>query len=164
MSLADQSVDLIFANLFLPWQQDISLLLKEWRRLLRADGLLLLSAWGLDTLQTGAVIKTDLIPHLIDMHDLGDALLAQGFADPVLDVQHYTLAYRDHTNLLQELCISGMRASRDPDPSLSLSAQGTWDLVYEVIYAHAFAPAEQHSFSPLNKQVRVPLSSIKRSG
>jgi malonyl-CoA O-methyltransferase len=37
------------------------------------------------------------------MHDVGDSLVAAGFADPVLDVERITMTYRDLMKMLREL-------------------------------------------------------------
>src|SRR5665213_1721891 len=50
LPLADGSVDLIFANLFLPWVDNLTQIFKEWRRLLRVEGLLMFTSFGPDTL------------------------------------------------------------------------------------------------------------------
>lgn len=48
LPLRDQSIDLICANLLLPWCDDVSLMLREWRRVLRPNGLVMLTALGPD--------------------------------------------------------------------------------------------------------------------
>ena len=35
------------------------------------------------------------VNRFIDMHDLGDAMLRAGLAEPVMDVERYTLTYPD---------------------------------------------------------------------
>ena len=45
------------------------------------------------------------------MHDLGDALLASGFADPVMDMEPLTLTWPDAPALLAELSALGGNAS-----------------------------------------------------
>ena len=99
LPLADASVDLIFSNFLLPWS-DTDRLLAEFRRVLAPRGLLTFSTLGPDTLRElrGAWASVDSNPRVhafIDMHDLGDALVRSGFAEPVLDVERYTLEYPD---------------------------------------------------------------------
>lgn len=162
LPLPDHSVDIIFAHWLLPWHSDVKALLKEWRRVLRPDGILMFSALGPDTLkemhqQWGRYI----IPGLMDMHDCGDLMLQEGFADPVLDVNHYTVSYRDHKRLVQELCASGMLAN--PDTQLAANQEGTWDVTYEVVFAHAFAPPLRDEVSASEDGVvRIPLSHLRR--
>ncbi|MCC2667051.1 MAG: bioC 1, partial [Gammaproteobacteria bacterium] len=68
----DYSIDLIVANLLLPWCADLKQMLQVWRRMLRPEGLLVLTSLGPDTLQELQKQAIQL-PMLIDMHDLGDA-------------------------------------------------------------------------------------------
>jgi malonyl-CoA O-methyltransferase len=162
----DNSIDLIFANLCFPWQNDYPLLLREWHRVLSPDGLVILSALGFDSLQEWrSVINPADMPQLVDMHDIGDLLLAEKFADPVLDVNHYTMTYRNKEKLIHELYSSGMIAT-----PMALSAanvmpdnEGIWHITYEVIYAHAFAPAKTNEVSAsADGIVRIPLSRLRR--
>jgi malonyl-CoA O-methyltransferase len=44
-----------------------------------------------------------------DMHDLGDALVRAGFADPVLDVERYTVQYESFEALTTDLKALGAR-------------------------------------------------------
>ena len=80
LPLRNQTVDLIFANFLLPWHNDFTVLLREWKRVLRPDGLLMLTALGPDTLREwrGTFAEAHL-PLLVDMHDIGDVLLQEGF-------------------------------------------------------------------------------------
>ncbi|OAI49479.1 hypothetical protein AYO45_02345 [Gammaproteobacteria bacterium SCGC AG-212-F23] len=51
LPLRSHSVDMIFANLVLPWCLDLQKTLKEWQRVLRQDGLLMFTSLGPDTLR-----------------------------------------------------------------------------------------------------------------
>lgn len=156
LPFADQSVDLLFANLMFPWVQDISSLLKECHRVLRTDGLLMFSALGPDTFKEWQnVFESGDLPFLIDMHDAGDLLLKHNLADPILDVNYYTLSYRDQSQLLDELLITGM-LSKLPDES----ANNTLEVTYEVVIAHAFAgELKQTSEDGIT---RIPLSHLRK--
>ena len=50
------------------------------------------------------------------MHDLGDMLVAAGFAAPVMDMEMLTLAYRDADALLADLRASGQTSARADRP------------------------------------------------
>jgi len=164
LSLPDQSVDFIFANFYLPWQTAIEPVLREWRRVLRPDGLLMLTALGPDTFKEYAEQFADsIIPHWLDMHDLGDLLLKVGFSDPVLDACHYTTVYKEPDKLARELKHSAMLSAESSSASLTPSEDGSFTLTYEVIHAHAFAPSANTSVSPVKDGiVRIPVSQIKR--
>jgi malonyl-CoA O-methyltransferase len=102
------SVDLIFANLVLPWCiNSWKPLLTEWQRILRPEGLLVFSCLGPDTLRQ----LHPLTLHLRDMHDIGDDLVHTQFSDPVMETEHVTLTYRDPEKWLYELQINGIVSS-----------------------------------------------------
>lgn len=156
LPFANQSLDMIFANLLLPWQTDLKAILQEWRRVLRPDGLLMLTTLGLDTLQECRdEIAFDLVPGLIDMHDVGDCLLQMGFADPVLDVNYYKLRYRDPERLITELAAAGMGHLAD------IEKKDSYIVTYEVIYAHAFVPNESELSSSADGTITIPLSHLR---
>lgn len=167
LPLADQSIDLIYANLLLPWHPDVKALLQEWRRVLRPNGLIMLTLLGLDTLKEfhNALNHQDM-PDLVDMHDVGDFLVAAGFSDPVLDVDRYTLLYRDQQQLVNELRASGMLAKDakiDELQPVSVTEDGRLPVTYEAIFAHAFMPENADTVSPsADGVVRIPLKQLRR--
>jgi malonyl-CoA O-methyltransferase len=153
LPIASQSVDLIVTNLFIPWMCDLKTLFKEWRRVLRPDGLFVFTSLGPDTLMELRE-HISLIPQMTDMHNLGDDMLKAGFMDPVLDVEHVTLRYREKKQLLRELYVTQMLpfiAHYEEELPLSLT--------YEIIYGHAWGPA---ALSTMDEQgvITVPLSNI----
>jgi SAM-dependent methyltransferase len=92
MPLADDSVDLVLSNLMLHWHPQPHQVLPEWKRVLRADGLLMFSCFGPDTLKELRAAAADALPQarpmpFVDMHDFGDMMVASGFATPVMDVE-----------------------------------------------------------------------------
>lgn len=167
LPLRAQSVDLIFANLLLPWCQDMLAMLKEWRRVLRPDGVLLITAFGPDTLREWRdVIGDQVLVNCIDIHDIGDALLQAGFAEPVLDVNYYTITYRALSKLSQELQASGMILNTDfpTQHDTALTPEGTWAVTGEIVFAHAFAPsAKPEVGASADGIVRIPLSHLRRA-
>lgn len=167
LPLRNQSVDLIFANFLLPWQDDIESLLREWRRVLRPDGLLMFTAFGPDTLkECAALCGRENLPALIDMHDMGDLILRLGFSDPVLDVNHYTMTYREQAHLFRELRASGMLQTQfevNKHSELPAAEDGTWALTYEIVFAHTFMPPERDEISASEDGVvRVPLTHLRK--
>lgn len=111
LPLADNSVDLVFANLALQWC-DPRQSFKEIQRVLKADGLLMFTSLGPDTLTElrQAWAAVDNYPHVnvfYDMHDVGDAMTASGLADCVLDVEPYTLTYKTPMAMMRDLKILG---------------------------------------------------------
>ena len=111
LPLPDASVDLLFSNLALPWCDDLDAAFCEWRRVLRPNGLVHFTTLGPGTLRElrSAAGNPGHAHAFTDMHDLGDGLLRAGLAEPVLDVQRYTLTYRDVAALLRDLRSVGAR-------------------------------------------------------
>ena len=114
LPLADNSVDLVFANLLLPWIDDPALVFAETARVLRKDGLMLFATLGPDSLQElrQAWRSVDSSPHVhhhLDMHDLGDAAVRAGLRDPVLDVDRLAVTYKSAAALFHDLTATGAR-------------------------------------------------------
>ena len=108
LPLADHSVDVLHSNLCFQWIDDLKALFDECARVLKPGGLLAFSTFGPDTLKElrASWAEADQQPHVsrfLDMHDVGDAMLAAGLRDPVLDVHRYTLTYSEPRKLLDEL-------------------------------------------------------------
>jgi malonyl-CoA O-methyltransferase len=108
LPLPDHSVDVLHSNLCFQWIDDLPALFGECVRVLKPGGLLAFSTFGPDTLKElrAAWAEADQQPHVsrfLDMHDVGDAMLAAGLSDPVLDVFRYTLTYSEPRKLLEEL-------------------------------------------------------------
>jgi malonyl-CoA O-methyltransferase len=113
---------------------------------LAPEGLLMFSTLGPDTLKELRAAAGDARVHrFADMHDLGDWLVAAGFAAPVMDMETLTLAYRDAPALLADLRASGQTNARaDRARGLAgkrlraafapLSNRAT----FEVVYGHAW--------------------------
>jgi malonyl-CoA O-methyltransferase len=111
LPVRDHSVDLLLANLVLPWC-DPQMLLREFSRALAPGGLLLASTTGPATLQevrrAWRSVDTDVHVHAaFDMQTLGDLCLQAGLHEPVLDADRLTLRYSTPERLHAELRASG---------------------------------------------------------
>ncbi|HEY9143490.1 MAG TPA: malonyl-ACP O-methyltransferase BioC [Arenimonas sp.] len=119
LPLADQCADVLFSSLCLQWVEDLPAVLAEFRRVLRPEGLLLFSTFGPGTLAElrEAYEAAGEVPPLSPfaaIQQVGDALLAAGFKDPVIDRDTYTLTYPDLRSLMRELrAIGASDARRD---------------------------------------------------
>jgi malonyl-CoA O-methyltransferase len=102
----------------------------------------------------------EVLPHarpvpFVDMHDLGDMMVACGLATPVMDVEHLTLTFRTPQDLLREVRALGANPRDDRWPALpsgrrarllldALAARRTADgripLTFEIAYGHAWKP------------------------
>jgi len=87
------------------------------------------------------------------MHDIGDALLAAGFSEPVVDSQVITSEYQDFERLLMDLEWTGASTHfadwqqwTVPGPLVTgyevLRRQGRLPVTWEVIFGAAFGPPE----------------------
>jgi malonyl-CoA O-methyltransferase len=160
LPIASDSIDLVVSNLMVHWHPEPHTVFPEWKRVLRTDGLLLFSCFGPDTLkELRAACRVGLPPArpmpFIDMHDFGDMLVANGFADPVMDAEVLTLTYASPRQLLREVAALGGNPRDDRHASLvggpqarrllaALSSQAGSDgriaLTFEVAYGHAWKP------------------------
>jgi len=104
----DNSMDMIVSNLTLQWCTDLVSVFSECRRVLKPGGMLLFSNFGPDTLKElrHCWSKIDSYTHVnqfADMHDMGDAMLQSGFADPVVDMEMITVTYENVHHIMQDL-------------------------------------------------------------
>jgi malonyl-CoA O-methyltransferase len=176
----DGSVDLIVSNLMLQWCNPDAVF-AEFRRVLTPSGLLSFSAFGPDTLRElrtawGQIDAHSHVHQFIDMHDLGDALVRNGFAAPVLDVERFTLQYLDVRKVAADLKATGAhnstagraRGLTGPRKFAAMQAayeqfrqDGRLPATYEVVFAHAWAPAHAARRGPA-EPTSVSLEEIKR--
>ena len=96
LPFADDSVDVVFSNLLLPWIDEPAAAFGEVARVLREDGLFAFSTLGPDSLLALRLAwqASDDGVHVnrfLDMHDIGDALVRSGLRDPVLDVDRLSV-------------------------------------------------------------------------
>ncbi len=160
LPLPNDSVDVINSNLCVQWCDDLPALFAEWVRVLRPGGYLALSSFGPDTLRElrAAWAESDQDSHVgrfLDMHDLGDAMLAAGLREPVLDVSRYTLTYDEPQGLLRELKGLGATHADSARPRgltgkkhlqrmlrayEGMRVDGRIPATWEVISAHAWGP------------------------
>ncbi|MCB1598674.1 MAG: malonyl-ACP O-methyltransferase BioC [Lysobacterales bacterium] len=108
LPFADGSMDLLISNLCLQWCPDLAAVWHEFRRVLKPGGWLLFTSFGPDTLRElrSAWHAADERPHVhvfLDMHDVGDGVLAQGFVNPMFDTERYTLEYTEVNEVMREL-------------------------------------------------------------
>lgn len=151
LAFADNSVDLIVANAFLPWCQDPVTFFKECHRVLREHGLLFFSSFGPDTFSELGV--KDIFP---DMHNVGDALMAEKFVDPVMEVHPFELSYPSDAALAKEFECLALDCFVRPKA-------GVQSIYIEGVYGHAWKPVDSGTVSAdEDGVVRVPISKIQR--
>ena len=119
-----QSIDVIFANLLLPWIDDQTQVFAEIARVLRKGGVFAFATLGPDSLLEirrawSQVDDNAHVNHFSDMHDLGDGLVNAGLADPVLDVDRLSVSYDSTEKLFADLtAMGGRNALRERNRSL----------------------------------------------
>jgi malonyl-CoA O-methyltransferase len=175
LPLADASFELVWSNLALHWLNDPAPAIGEARRVLKGDGLYMFATLGPDSLKElrAACAQVDgqvdghdgaqalQVHRFSDLHDIGDVLVAKGFATPVMDMETLTLTYRSAQALFADLHLSGstnamigrarglMGKSRRAalvaalEAQAKLRADGQIALSFEVIYGHAWKPQPQ---------------------
>ncbi len=114
LPFANESVDVIFCNLLLPWVSDPLLIFTEVARVLRKGGVFAFATLGPDSLREvghawGAVDSDAHVNRFPDMHNLGDGLVSAGLRDPVLDVDRLSVSYENSGRLFADLTAVGAR-------------------------------------------------------
>jgi malonyl-CoA O-methyltransferase len=185
LPLRDASVDLVFSNLMLQWCQDPDAVFGEVRRVLKPGGLFTFTTFGPDTLVElrrawAAADSRTHVNRFIDMHDLGDALVRSGLAEPVMDVERFTLTYAEVRDLMRDLKDIGAHNANAGRPR-GLTGKGTLarmtaayeafrkdgrlPATHEVVYGQAWCPVAPPRRRGLPGEVVVPIGKIgRRSG
>lgn len=157
--LADNSVDVVFANLLLPWLNDPPRAFEEINRVLRDEGLFVFSTLGPDSLLTlrqawQTVDNDEHVNRFADMHNVGDAIVRSGLRDPVLDVDRLSITYEEPGALFRDLTGAGARNSLAgrrraltgkhrfdamKQALFPTAANGPLALDLEIVYGHCWA-------------------------
>ncbi|MCH4270158.1 methyltransferase domain-containing protein [Kerstersia gyiorum] len=176
--LPPESLELVWSNLALHWHPQPDAVLAEWRRVLKIGGLAMFSWLGPGTFLelrqalADAGLKTA-TPAFVDMHDFGDQLVENGFADPVMDQETLTLTYETPERLLQDVRalggnpaigrragLPGRQWLQDLKDALAAQrgADGRIALSVEVSYGHAWRAAARQ----VGGETRLSVSAIGR--
>lgn len=178
LPVASSSVDMAVSNLALQWC-DPRVVFAEARRVLRPGGLFMFTTFGPDTLREmrAAWRAADNAPHVhtfIDMHDLGDMLIHAGFADPVMDMEAFTLTYDDVRDVMRDIKQLGAhnvamsrargltgkaRFARFRSSYEALAQNGKIPATYEAVYGHAWVP---ETGSARDGVAAIPVNRIGR--
>lgn len=181
LALKEGAFDLVFSNLMLAWCNHPDQVFREAARVLRPEGLFTFTTLGPDTLREvrEAFRNVDDRVHVhrfIDMHDLGDALMRTGFAEPVMDTERLTVTFRSPLALLEELkatgstnatvgrrrSLMGKAAFAELQRSVDRHRRGdVVQLTMEVVYGHAWRGRQKQSATSRG-EVRIPLDSLRK--
>jgi malonyl-CoA O-methyltransferase len=179
----NQSMDFVFSNFTLQWCLDLQSVLSEALRVLNNESPFAFSIPGPDTLQELKIAFQSADPDyqhvndFIDMHNIGDALIQTGFADPVIHMEKITLTYSSVRALLKDIQHIGAHTILGPHRKTLLgkeklqklyqsyepfkTPEGRYPATYEVIYAHAFKPkVKKMAKYPENREFTVPVSTL----
>ncbi|MFN6961666.1 MAG: methyltransferase domain-containing protein, partial [Rhodocyclaceae bacterium] len=152
LPLAENSLDLVWSNLMLHWLSDLRPAFAELHRVLAEGGLLHFSLLGPDTLKelrecAGRLGLSWNGKAFVDMHDVGDLLMAAGFRDPVMEMEMLTLTYRSPRAFLADQRRLGVRDGllgreywRDWRRLFAAwsRVEGLLPARFEIVYGHAW--------------------------
>ncbi len=138
----DGSVDLVFANMLLPWIVDLDRCFAEINRVLRKEGVFAFASLGPDSMANlGAMAETHRFP---DMHDVGDGLVRAGLHDPVLDVDRLRVTWGSMDELAKDMVACGAVADEKDLLGATESApvardeDGRITVDLELVFGHAW--------------------------
>lgn len=163
LPLVDSAVDMVLANLSLPFVGDLAKSLQEWKRVIAPSGTLFFSTFGPDTFKE---LLSDHPSRFIDMHDIGDLLLQLGFENPVVDMEYLTLEYNSIDKLHRDMAQNALQ-SLLPKSDIKFE-DGRFSVTIELIYGHAWMPKLRQSQTRNEfNEVLIPVDQLikpKRQG
>ncbi len=167
LPFADNSIDVVFANLLLPFIDGIDQVFSEVSRVLADGGLFAFSSLGPDSFAElrrawAAVDTAEHVARFNDMHDIGDLLVRAGLRDPVLDVDWLKVSYRKADTLFADLAATGARNTLRDRPNGLMGRrrfeafvgnlfpdERPLELELELVYGHAFGGAPMQARGPI---------------
>lgn len=175
LPIRPQAVDLVWSNMALQYVAEPLEAFREFHRALAAGGLLMFSTLGPDTLkELRAAAGEARVHRFLDMHDIGDRLVAAGFSAPVLDMEIIKLTYPGVEKFLAELRAAARTSARADRPrglsakgfgaqlraalAAQAGADGRLAATFEVVYGHAWkgVPRESGSAKTISVFRHVP--------
>jgi malonyl-CoA O-methyltransferase len=186
-SAPTEPCQMVWANMALHMSADPLALITRWHQLLDADGFVMFTCLGPDTLQELRTLYADMswpppTHDFTDMHDWGDMLVQAGFAEPVMDMERIRLTYSSPAGLMDELRQLGRnlhpqrtkglhgRAWREAlYHSIATRMQqpaenGRLAVTFEIIYGHAFKPQPRIKVQPNTTFTLEQMQAALRDG
>lgn len=182
LPIANARVDLLVSNLMLQWCPDYAQVFAEFARVLQPQGRLLFSTFGAGSLHElrDCWAQVDNAPHVhefVDLHNLGDALLAAGLASPVMSMERITEYYPDSRAVMRHFKAIGA-ANAAQSRRRGLLGKSAWQQVqaayeakrdeqglplsYEIVYG--FAQGVQQAKPPApGEAVPLPMPARDKS-
>jgi malonyl-CoA O-methyltransferase len=159
LPFANGIFDLVFANQVVHWAPTLTTVFRELNRVMQTDGCLMFTTLGPDTFKEfkQAWKTADTYSHsleFLDMHNVGDSLMAERLLEPVVDMEMLTVHYESLSALMHSLKAQGVR-NVNQKRNRGLTGKTTWKnftaayegmrtvegkypLSYEIIYGHAW--------------------------
>lgn len=181
LPFANGLFDLVFANQVLHWTYPLSDTLNELNRVMNVNGCLMFTTLGPDTFfeLRQAWANVNQFAHtndFSDMHDIGDALLAEKFVDPVVDMEMLAVHFKSLSDLLQSIKAQGVR-NINPGRNPALTGKDAWrafersytafktktgqcPLTYEVVYGHTWKGESRQT--PAGTETRISIENMRR--
>ncbi|MFI4919213.1 MAG: malonyl-ACP O-methyltransferase BioC [Legionellales bacterium] len=184
MPFSNGMFDLVFANQVIHWSNPLGSVFRELNRVMNVNGCLMFTTLGPDTFKElkAAWASVDEHAHVndfVDMHDVGDFLMAEQFLEPVIDMEVLSVHYETLPKLLRALKNQGVK-NINPQRKQGLTGTSSWNkfvhnyetmrtekgkypLTYEVVYGHAWKGEQRktdkgiETMIPVSKLVKVKL-------
>ncbi|MDX1812054.1 MAG: malonyl-ACP O-methyltransferase BioC [Gammaproteobacteria bacterium] len=177
LPIQDDQFDIAVSSLALQWCFDQTAVFENLYRVLKPGSLLMFATMGPDTLKElrqswAAVDDSAHVSGFFEMHDIGDALVRAGFADPVMDVERIQLTYQKVTDLMKDLKSLGSRNAVS-HRSKALTGKAKFSgmqqayeqfrkddhlpATYEIVYGHAWIPEQKKSMIHPEKDFPIPV-------
>ncbi len=185
--------DLVFSNLYMPLYGNIGQLVHEVFRVLKPNGCFHFATLGpysfIELRRAWQAIEPDNPYHVIefaDMHDVGDALVAAGFSEPVMDCEPFTLTYSSTRSMFDDLrdngirnyfrertpgltgkdrwqaFLNGLHAVRDQE-QLTPTPGSRLPVTVEAVFGQAWRADAGRNRPGEDGTVRIPLSDLKKA-
>lgn len=179
LPFANGLFDLVFSNQTFHWSSDYPALIREVNRIMNPGGCLMFSTVGPDTFKElrNSDEQHAHVNDFLDMHDVGDILLAEQFLDPVVDMEQLILRYKSWPDLLRSLQKQGLRninSKRKPGLTgkqhwaefeamveTTRTPDGKYPLTYEVLYGHAWKGKPRQITQGI--ETSIPVSMLRNS-
>jgi malonyl-CoA O-methyltransferase len=180
LPFAEATFDLVVSNLLLPWSHSPHRVFEEAARILKPGGAFMFTTAGPDTLMEyrAAWARVDSCVHsfgLIDMHDIGDSLMAAGFAAPVLDRDVLQVDYPSISALQKELrCLGAANVAGGRRLGLMAPAvlrsldsltsdKDRFVVSLELVHGHGWKGELHPSRKNTDSEFKIPADSLRGS-
>ena len=183
LPIKDNSVDLVVLNLYPVWVDDPNPLFAEINRVLTAEGLVLFTSLGPDTLkqltECWHQVDTDHTHTMpfADMHDIGDALTRNGFHNIVMENEPLNIGYSDIDSIHDDLRYTGhaLLATDRRKTLLGKKRYGDYvallnskfnpqlNITYDMVFGHGWKGYKQpkHAINAIPDQFdSIPIKSL----